>query len=72
MVLDDEDNGGVPEVEDFDVTEYYDDDDLDDGEEDDEDFIPTAVEDEETLEPQWFENGLDELQIPTLVLVIYP
>ncbi|KAG0608839.1 hypothetical protein M758_8G137200 [Ceratodon purpureus] len=65
MVLDDEEDGGV--VEDIDVSEFYDED--SDDEDDSEEYISKdIVEDEETFEPQWFENGLDENEIPTLVL----
>lgn len=64
MVLDDEENGGI-DYEDYDVSDFFDDDDED--EEDDLEEYPQ--EDEETFEPQWFENGLDSDHIPTLVLV---
>ena len=67
MVLEDEENGDG--VEDYDISEFYDDEDSDD-EDDIEEYLPRASEeDEETFEPQWFENGLDENEIPTLVLV---
>lgn len=67
MVLDDEDSGGAEE--DYDISEFYDDEDFDD-EDEIEEYNPRGVEeDEETFEPQWFENGLDENEIPTLVLV---
>lgn len=67
MVLDDEENGGI-DYEDYDVSDFFDDDDED--EEDDLEEYPQ--EDEETFEPQWFENGLDSDHIPTLVLNTNP
>lgn len=67
MVLDDEENGD--DIEDFDVSEFYDEEDSDDEDDFEEYNARASQEDEETFEPQWFENGLDENEIPTLVLV---
>lgn len=74
MVLDDEENGGVDneedgdvDNEDYDISNYFDDED-----EDEDDLEEYPEEDEETLDPQWFENGLDSYHIPTLVLVSSP
>lgn len=66
MVLDDEEN--VDNIEDFDISEFYDEEDSDDEDDFEEYNARASQEDEETFEPQWFENGLDENEIPTLVL----
>lgn len=77
MVLDHEEMGGnLDDEEEFDVSGFdilpYDEDEDEDEDEDANDVVVTAEEDLETFEPQWFQNGLDERRVPTLVLNTNP